>query len=178
MVNSDEEVVDIVDEEGEVLGQVKRGEAHSKGLLHPGANIFLFNSKGNIFLQKRSHLKKVDPLCWDISASEHVMAGEEWEVAAKRGIQEELGIDTDVIEIEGFHFLDQKIDVKGEKIHIYELMKLYKAVSDTPLELSQDEIAEGRFFTFEEVDQLVQSKKECVSENLINEWQRLKRLSQ
>src|SRR3989338_409954 len=91
----DKELVDIVDKNGKVIGKATRSEVYKKGFLHPAVNILVINKKGQIFIQRRSS-KKILPLYWDISASEHVKSGEDYKSAAIRGLQEELSITAQV----------------------------------------------------------------------------------
>ena len=54
-------------------------------------HVVLLNKRGEVFLQKRSRLKDVHPGTWDTSASGHLDAGEDYETAAARELEEELG---------------------------------------------------------------------------------------
>ena len=52
----------IVDEEGHVLGSATRGECHSGSkLLHPVVHLHVFNSKGEVYLQRRPDWKDIQP---------------------------------------------------------------------------------------------------------------------
>ena len=67
------ELFDIVDEDDQVIGQATRGEVHrNKNLIHRSIGVCVFNSKGEIYLQKRSSTKDTDPGKWTISCSGHV----------------------------------------------------------------------------------------------------------
>ena len=71
-----EELIDILDEKGNKIGVSKtRGEVHAKGLWHQAAHVWIYNSKGEILLQKRSMQKESWPGRWDISAAGHVQQG-------------------------------------------------------------------------------------------------------
>ena len=52
----------------------------------------LFNSKGELFLQKRAMTKDLLPGYWDTSVGGHVSPGESPEEALKRETFEELGL--------------------------------------------------------------------------------------
>ena len=57
-----EEWLPVVDEKGEVIGKATRRSCHSGSkLLHPVVHLHLINSKGDIFLQKRSQKKDLLP---------------------------------------------------------------------------------------------------------------------
>ena len=53
-MDNQEEIFPIVDEAGNVIGSATRGECHSGSkLLHPVVHLHVFNSKGEIYLQRR-----------------------------------------------------------------------------------------------------------------------------
>ena len=88
-----QEIFPIVNEEGEVVGSATRKECHSGSfLLHPVVHLHVFNTKGELYLQKRAENKDVQPGKWDTSVGGHVDFGEEVETALLREVGEELGI--------------------------------------------------------------------------------------
>jgi len=87
-----EEIFDVADEADNTIGQASRAEVHEKNLIHRAVHILAFNKKRDCLLQKRSHLKDRHPGVWDSSAAGHLDAGEDYETAARRELQEELGI--------------------------------------------------------------------------------------
>src|SRR5580765_3560579 len=87
-----EEIFDVVDKHDRVVGQAPRSVVHAKKLLHRAVHIFVFNSQGELLVQKRSALKDEYPLCYTSSASGHLSAGETYEAAAPRELAEELGL--------------------------------------------------------------------------------------
>lgn len=88
-----EERFPVVDEQDRVLGEAPRSEVHGDNSRHRAVHILIFNKKGEILLQKRTAWKDRHPLRWDSSAAGHVTAGEGYDEAARRELQEELGID-------------------------------------------------------------------------------------
>ena len=54
---SPDEIFDVVNERDEVIGRATRSEVHERGLLHRAVHIFVFNSRGELFIQKRSMSK-------------------------------------------------------------------------------------------------------------------------
>lgn len=76
-----------VDEQDAVLGEVTRQKAHEEGLLHRLVAIYLLNDKNDILVHERTkdgHL--------DHSSAGHVDVGESYLEAAKRELEEELGV--------------------------------------------------------------------------------------
>jgi len=160
------EILDIVNEENEVIGQATRGECYEKGLLHRGVNIFIFNSKGEVFLHKRSNKKLKYPLFWDLSASEHVKKGEDFDAAAKRGLKEELDVELALELI----ILIHKIESKYSRYFDNELVKTYKGVYDGQMKLDPNEVADGKFFKIEEVNKMIKEKKIKFTPWFLKEW--------
>ena len=88
----DGEIFDVVDEEDRVVRQATRAEVHRDGLLHRAVHVFAVNRRGELLLQRRSHLKDVHPGVWDSSVAGHLDAGEDYAAAALREMEEEMGI--------------------------------------------------------------------------------------
>ena len=88
-----EEMFDVVNEENEVIGQERRSVVHRTGAWHRGIHVCLFLPDGRMLIQTRSKSRHASPSTLDCSVSEHVKAGEEYDAASQRGMQEELGLD-------------------------------------------------------------------------------------
>ena len=90
-----EEIFDVVDANDQVTGTATRAEVHAQKLTHRAVHVFVFNKRGDLLLQKRSLLKDMCPGLWDSSVSGHLDAGESYEAAAVRELEEEMGITTE-----------------------------------------------------------------------------------
>ncbi len=86
-----EEWVDIVDEADAVVGTLPVGEARKQKQTYRLVAVFLFNEKGELFVQQRGSNGRF-PCHGDSSAGGHVKSGETYEAAARREMKEELGI--------------------------------------------------------------------------------------
>jgi len=75
-----------VDENDNVLGEVSLIRAHQEGLLHRISVVYLTNDTNQILVQKRTDGRL------DHSAAGHVDVGESYLEAAKRELEEELGV--------------------------------------------------------------------------------------
>ena len=83
----------LVNEEGETIGKATRKECHSGSkLLHPVIHLHIFNKDGDLYLQKRSMNKDIQPGKWDTAVGGHIDYGESVEEALRREVREELGI--------------------------------------------------------------------------------------
>lgn len=87
-----DEIFDVVNERDEVVGHAPRDTVHSRGLMHRAVHILVFNSRGEVFLQKRSMSKDRSPGLWDSSASGHLDSGEDYDACAQRELREEIGL--------------------------------------------------------------------------------------
>ena len=86
-----EKKVVLVDKSGNQIGLMPKLEAHQKGILHRAFSIFLFNSKNQILLQKRSLIKYHSAGLWTNTCCSHPRDGEDIIEAGKRRIFEEMG---------------------------------------------------------------------------------------
>lgn len=94
-MNNDNDHIVLVDRQNRVLGTAPKLATHNENTpLHRGFSLFLFNSKGELLLQQRSHMKKTWPLVWSNSVCGHPMLNESSPDAAKRRLKFELGIDS------------------------------------------------------------------------------------
>ena len=79
----------LVNEEGETIGKATRKECHSGSkLLHPVIHLHIFNKDGDLYLQKRSMNKDIQPGKWDTAVGGHIDYGESVEEALRREVLE------------------------------------------------------------------------------------------
>lgn len=144
MKDNQKELFPIVDEEGNILGSITRGKAHDGcKVLHPVVHLHLFNSKGELYLQKRPSWKDIQPDKWDTACGGHVDFGESVEVALKREVKEELGI-TDYTPTPMGHYV---FESKKEK----ELVYVHRTTYDGPVNPSKEELSGGKFWNRQEI---------------------------
>jgi len=144
MTDNLEERFPLVDEEGQVIGSASRGECHSGSrLLHPVVHLHVFNSRGELYLQKRPEWKDIQPGKWDTAVGGHVDYGETPEEALAREAREELGI-TAFTPVNMGHYV---FDSRRER----ELVYVNRTTYDGVISPSNEELAGGRFWTLDEI---------------------------
>jgi len=134
---------DVVDEQDRVVRQASRHEVHTNGWRHRAVHIFVFNRKGELFLQKRSRWKDRHPSQWDSSAAGHLNAGDDYEETALREVREELGV-----EVQWVEFLAK---IEASAMTGWEFVHLYRTEHEGPFRLPPAEIETGGFFPVEVV---------------------------
>lgn len=138
-----QELFPLVDEQGNITGSATRGECHNGSkLLHPVVHLHVFNSQGDLYLQKRPAWKDIQPGKWDTAVGGHVDLGESVEQALRREAREELGI-TDFIPQPVAHYV-------FESARERELVFTFKTTYDGPV-IPSDELDGGRFWPMEEI---------------------------
>lgn len=97
------ELVILVDENDKEIGTGEKMKTHKEGKLHRAFSIFIFNSKGEMLLQKRAKSKYHSGGLWSNACCSHPRPGEELEQAAHRRLKEEMGFDCELQK--AFHFV-------------------------------------------------------------------------
>ena len=92
MQNASEELVDIVDHDDNVLYQCTRKEMRAQVLRHRAVFIAVVNSAGELLIHQRSAMKDLWPSWWDLAVGGVVSAGESYDAAALRELDEEVGV--------------------------------------------------------------------------------------
>ncbi|KAG7671001.1 hypothetical protein Ndes2526B_g01232 [Nannochloris sp. 'desiccata'] len=125
-MDREDEVFELVDENDQVIGREHRGVVHRQGLLHRAVYAWVFNPAGELLIQRRSPLKKIGANQWDLSAAEHLQPGEDYLSAVVRGLSEELGIQTEAVEVAGPLQPTHKRELHQGGFHDVELVRSYR----------------------------------------------------
>ncbi len=90
------EILDIVNDSDEVIGQAERDEVHRTGLVCRLIYVCFYTADREIILQKRSLTKKNDPGRLTTAVSGHVSSGQDYLTAVIRESLEETGVEIEV----------------------------------------------------------------------------------
>jgi isopentenyl-diphosphate delta-isomerase type 1 len=160
-----EEIFDVVNEHDEVVGRETRREVHRNGLRHRAIHVFVFNSRGEVFLQKRSMTKDTHPGVWDSSASGHLDCGEDYDACAVRELREEIGLKLNKSPQRVF-----KVDACGETGQ--EFVWLYRSASEGPFALHPEEIELGDWFAPQRVTQWIDERPQDFAPAFVLLWKK------
>ncbi|MBQ5722016.1 MAG: NUDIX domain-containing protein [Bacteroidaceae bacterium] len=158
-----DELLPLVDENGNITGAATRGECHNGSMMmHPVVHLHVFNSKGELYLQKRPEWKDIQPGKWDTAVGGHIDLGEHVEQALFREAGEELGI-------EGFtpEALPQYVFRSEREC---EMVYPYKTVYDKDIRPSE-ETSGGRFWNMDEIRESI--GKDILTPNFEQEFKKL-----
>ena len=132
-----DEIVVIVDQDNTIVGAVLRREMRAKRLAHRSTYILVFNSRGELYVQKRTLTKDVFPGYYDIAAGGVVLTGETYEQGAAREIEEEMGIrGVPLSRLFDFYFENQHTRLWG---------CAFSCVYDGAVVLQEEEVESGAF---------------------------------
>lgn len=92
----------IVDENDNQISTGEKLKIHQQGILHRCFSIFVFNSEGNLLLQKRSRSKYHSGGLWTNTCCSHPRDGEDIKIAVHRRLKEEMGFDCNLKELFSF----------------------------------------------------------------------------
>lgn len=161
-----DEEFDVVDENNRIIGQKPRSVVHAKNLLHRAAHILVFNSRGDVLLQKRSAWKDRAPLLWDSSAAGHLEPGEAYAAAAQREAEEELGVTLT---------LDPLGKIPAIEATGHEFVETFTASHEGPFILPPAEIEDALFFPPKIVDAWLSHRPQDFAPAFPEVWKLTKR---
>ena len=163
-----EEIFDVVNECDEVIGQQTRSKVHRMGLRHRAIHLLVYNSKGELFLQKRSIKKDCFPDTWDSSASGHLDSGEDYDNCILREPREELGLKLKQPP-ERLFKIDACVETGQEFVWVYKLFH------EGPFQLDPEEISDGGWFSMRQIDDWIATSPKDFAPAFVLIWQLLKK---
>ncbi len=166
---AEQEQLDIVNAADQVVGVAARGDIHRLGLMHRSVHMLVFNSRAELFIQKRSMNKDNNPGLWDSSAAGHLNRGESYFDCANRELFEELAITLTTPLAYLFH-LPPDHNTGMEHCHVY------RGVHDGPFQLQLQEIDEGQWLSGSDMDRRVSHKDPTLTPILQVIWKQYRQI--
>jgi isopentenyl-diphosphate Delta-isomerase len=135
------EMVILVDQNDVAVGTMEKMEAHRRGLLHRAFSIMVYNTNGDILLQKRALQKYHSGGLWTNACCSHPTPGEKIEDAARRRLREEMGID---LQPEFAYKFIYRTDLAQDLIE-HEYDYVYTAMFNGEPRINPAEVADWKF---------------------------------
>jgi isopentenyl-diphosphate delta-isomerase len=140
------EQVILVDEKDNAVGTLEKMEAHQKGLLHRAFSLLIYNSKGEMLLQKRALNKYHSGGLWSNACCSHPRPEESMSDAIQRKLLQEMGITVDT------HYSHKFIyRATFGKLTEYECDHIYTGTFDGVPQFNAEEVADWRYMSVNEL---------------------------
>jgi 8-oxo-dGTP pyrophosphatase MutT (NUDIX family) len=147
------ELVDVVDEHGNVVDTVTRAEMRRRNLRHRTVFIAVTDADGRrLLVHRRADWKDTAPGWWDVAFGGVVAAGEAWDDAAARELEEEAGLRAR---------LEPLGDAAYEDESVAEVCRVYLTRSDGPFTFADGEVVEVAWVDLEEVPSWLDGREVC-----------------
>jgi isopentenyl-diphosphate delta-isomerase len=113
-VDNSSEMVVLVDDDGNDIGQALKSEVHTTDTpLHRAFSIHLFNDRGEVLITRRALGKKTWPGVWTNAVCGHPGPGEDTEDAIVRRVADEIGAAVTDISVVLPDFRYRAVDASG-----------------------------------------------------------------
>jgi isopentenyl-diphosphate delta-isomerase len=132
----------LVDSNDVEVGVMEKMEAHRKGILHRAFSVLIYNSKGELLLQKRAAHKYHSGGLWTNTCCSHPAPGEDLLVAANRRLGEEMGMKGLILTVE--NSMIYKADLENGLIE-HELDYILKGIADVDPVMNPNEAEDFRW---------------------------------
>ncbi len=154
-----DEYLDLVDKQDNVIGKKLRSEVYAENLNNFRViNAFVVNSKGQIWIPRRSANKRIFPLCLDMSVGGHVESGELYDESFRRETVEELNIDIKDVK----YRLLGKLTPDSDGVSAF--MNVYEISLDEDPKYNTDDFVEYFWLTPDEVLKRIEEGDKCKSD--------------
>ena len=171
IVSSDLDELILVNSDDIQIGKREKKVCHLKqGELHRAFSIFIFNTQGEVLLQQRSEQKFLWPMYWSNACCSHPRVGENSEDAARRRLEQELGISTELTYLYKFEYHAEYNSIGSE----HELCWVWVGVAEAKnISPNSNEIANLKFLSKKDLDQELLHNPKIYTPWMKMEWQRI-----
>lgn len=150
------DMVILVNETDEVIGYMKKMEAHRTGLLHRAFSVLIFDNEKRLLMHQRAKSKYHSGGLWTNTCCSHQHADEDTVTAAHRRLLEEMGFDCDLEE--RFSFLYKAEMETGLVEHEYDHVLVGRY--DGTVDLNPHEVEDYQWLSWSEIGERLESEPE------------------
>jgi isopentenyl-diphosphate delta-isomerase len=143
----------LVDENDVPVGTMEKMEVHEKALLHRAFSVFIFNSKGEMLLQKRADKKYHSATLWTNACCSHPAPGQDTLQAASKRLHEEMGFTTSLEK--AFDFIYKAPFDNGLTEHEFD--HVFIGTYDDKIIPNKDEVSDYCYQSMEQIKNSLQS---------------------
>lgn len=167
---SDYPPIQIVDKDDKPLHGTDMHTAYQQGLIFRVVYVIVEDKDGRILLQRRAANVATFPNCWDVSAAGHVDEGENYETAALRELQEELGISGVKLKEVDYFYTESRDNGSIRN----RFSRVYKVVVPGYIRLvpAPEEISEVRWLKHSEIKDFLSDNAQAIADGLRNTLER------
>jgi isopentenyl-diphosphate delta-isomerase len=137
----------LVDENDNETGYLDKLEAHQKGVLHRAFSVLIFNSAGELLLQKRAEGKYHSAGLWTNTCCSHPKPNERMVDAVQRRLKEEMGIECDT----NFAYKFIYRAALDHNLIEHELDYVFIGICDNEPVMNSHEVSDWRFVSLAEI---------------------------
>ena len=165
--DNQEDMLILVDSSDNEIGFLSKSECHTgTGQLHRAFSVFIFNSSGEVLIQKRSPQKELWGLHWSNSCCSHPRQNENIESAVNRRLAEELMIQCPIHFLYKFTYQENFGNVGSE----HELCYVYVGLFDGEIKADPNEVAEYKFLSPQKLNREIKTSSENFTPWMQMEW--------
>lgn len=149
-------MVILVDDKDSPIGTMPKLEAHEKACLHRAFSVFIFNSAGELLLQKRADSKYHSGGLWTNTCCSHPAPGEQIDDAARKRLLMEMGVDARLEFILKFTYKSPYENGLTE----HEIDYIYVGYTNQEPNINPDEVSEFKYMTISDINEDVELNPE------------------
>jgi isopentenyl-diphosphate delta-isomerase len=170
IISDDRDLLILVDSSDEEIGGLDKEACHDgSGKLHRAISVFIFNRDGDLLIQQRHAQKRLWGSAWSNSCCSHPRVGEETDVAARRRVAEELGLETPLRFLFKFEYRSNYDEIGTE----HELCSVYAGQVDCEPIVNTNEIQAWEWVSSPELNRRIEQTPNDFTPWLRIEWARI-----
>ncbi len=166
----DQDLLNIVNENGEVIGIATREEVHTRGSLHREVHVWFIDRNNKIVFQHRSKTKSNSPDLLDATVGGHVEIGMDYSSTAIKEIHEETGLEIEESQLQLVKIVKSNTEnpVTNKKNNVSRAVFCFRFMSDIQgLKMEKGEGVGFESFSLEELEVMNELDKKRFIPNII-----------